>query len=216
MWVAACSKRVGIHEKARILRRRFESCGPTWPLTGSKISRSRHHADSVWRPILVGGVFNAVNPSVYESREHPVKSKARYYGKDMQEPGALLRNHAQDAVGRRGRGQGLQDDAGALRRDRARQNRRIFRAALSSATRSRTPTSARIGASPISRVRPVSTPPKCSTKIQQPEYKEIACVAATQELIDRWRLRLHRPSSWTATCSSATATACPWSSSMSR
>lgn len=36
-----------------------------------------------WRPILVGGVFNAVNPSVYASREHPVPAKVAYQGKDM-------------------------------------------------------------------------------------------------------------------------------------
>ena len=41
--------------------------------------------DIAWRPILVGGVFNAVNPSVYEGREHPVKPKVRYYDKDMQD-----------------------------------------------------------------------------------------------------------------------------------
>lgn len=40
-------------------------------------------ADLVWRPILVGGVFNAVNPSVYEQRAHPVPAKARYHAKDL-------------------------------------------------------------------------------------------------------------------------------------
>lgn len=39
--------------------------------------------DIVWKPILVGGVFNAVNPSVYESRAHPVKPKAAYMLKDL-------------------------------------------------------------------------------------------------------------------------------------
>ncbi len=38
-----------------------------------------------WKPILVGGVFNTVNPSVYEGRKAPVKSKARYHLKDMQD-----------------------------------------------------------------------------------------------------------------------------------
>ena len=38
-----------------------------------------------WRPILVGGVFNAVNPSVYFSREHPVPAKQAYQLKDMQD-----------------------------------------------------------------------------------------------------------------------------------
>src|SRR5437870_13350004 len=42
-------------------------------------------ATLVWRPILVGGVFNTVNASVYEQRAHPVPAKARYYIKDLQD-----------------------------------------------------------------------------------------------------------------------------------
>lgn len=42
-------------------------------------------ADLIWRPILVGGVFNAVNPSVYQQRENPVPAKLRYYMKDLQD-----------------------------------------------------------------------------------------------------------------------------------
>lgn len=42
-------------------------------------------AELIWRPILVGGVFNAVNQSVYEQRSKPVPSKARYYLKDLQD-----------------------------------------------------------------------------------------------------------------------------------
>jgi 2-hydroxychromene-2-carboxylate isomerase len=38
-----------------------------------------------WRPFLVGGVFNTVNPSVYAGREAPVPVKQRYYAKDMQD-----------------------------------------------------------------------------------------------------------------------------------
>lgn len=38
-----------------------------------------------WRPILVGGVFNAVNPSVYAAREHPVPAKRDYMLKDLQD-----------------------------------------------------------------------------------------------------------------------------------
>ncbi len=38
-----------------------------------------------WRPILVGGVFNAVNPSVYASRENPVPAKRAYMLKDLQD-----------------------------------------------------------------------------------------------------------------------------------
>ncbi|MFN9926216.1 MAG: DsbA family protein, partial [Phenylobacterium sp.] len=37
-----------------------------------------------WRPFMVGGVFNTVNPSVYEGRKAPVPLKARYSGKDLQ------------------------------------------------------------------------------------------------------------------------------------
>jgi 2-hydroxychromene-2-carboxylate isomerase len=40
-------------------------------------------AELVWRPILVGGVFNTVNKSVYEQRANPVPVKARYYAKDL-------------------------------------------------------------------------------------------------------------------------------------
>ena len=37
----------------------------------------------VWKPILVGGIFNSINPSVYESRNNPVKEKAAYSQKDL-------------------------------------------------------------------------------------------------------------------------------------
>ncbi|MCB1539608.1 MAG: 2-hydroxychromene-2-carboxylate isomerase [Rhodoblastus sp.] len=37
----------------------------------------------VWKPILVGGVFNTVNKSVYASRESPVPAKAAYMLKDL-------------------------------------------------------------------------------------------------------------------------------------
>jgi 2-hydroxychromene-2-carboxylate isomerase len=40
-------------------------------------------AELIWRPILVGGIFNSVNPSVYEQRAQPVPLKARYYAKDL-------------------------------------------------------------------------------------------------------------------------------------
>ena len=31
-----------------------------------------HGAELVWRPILVGGIFNTVNPSVFQSRQQPI------------------------------------------------------------------------------------------------------------------------------------------------
>ncbi|MGX1352768.1 2-hydroxychromene-2-carboxylate isomerase [Bradyrhizobium elkanii] len=40
-------------------------------------------APITWRPILVGGIFNTVNPSVYAQREKPVPLKARYMKKDL-------------------------------------------------------------------------------------------------------------------------------------
>ena len=39
----------------------------------------------VWCPILVGGIFNTVNPSVYQSRDDPVPAKAAYLSKDVQD-----------------------------------------------------------------------------------------------------------------------------------
>src|SRR3979490_2412358 len=36
-----------------------------------------------WRPILVGGIFNPINPSVSASREAPVPAKLNYQKKDM-------------------------------------------------------------------------------------------------------------------------------------
>jgi 2-hydroxychromene-2-carboxylate isomerase len=42
-------------------------------------------AQITWRPILVGGIFNTINPSVYEGRANPVPAKARYSGKDLQD-----------------------------------------------------------------------------------------------------------------------------------
>src|SRR5450756_3041431 len=40
-------------------------------------------AEITWRPILVGGIFNSINPSVYAQREHPVPAKVAYQKKDM-------------------------------------------------------------------------------------------------------------------------------------
>src|SRR5579885_586929 len=65
----------------------FDYSSPWTYLASTRIEdiARRHNAQLVWRPFLVGGVFNAVNPSVYQSREHPVVPKQRYYGKDMQD-----------------------------------------------------------------------------------------------------------------------------------
>jgi 2-hydroxychromene-2-carboxylate isomerase len=66
----------------------FYDCSSPWTyLAFTKIEEvaRRHNADLVWKPILVGGLFNTVNPSVYESRQKPVPIKAKYYVKDLQD-----------------------------------------------------------------------------------------------------------------------------------
>ncbi len=45
----------------------------------------RASAEVEWRPILVGGIFNTVNPSVYQFREKPVPAKAAYLSKDLKD-----------------------------------------------------------------------------------------------------------------------------------
>ena len=52
----------------------FHNIQPMAKEFGEKIS---------WRPILVGGIFNSVNPSVYASHEHPVEVRVRYMKKDL-------------------------------------------------------------------------------------------------------------------------------------
>lgn len=46
---------------------------------------ARTRAEIVWRPILVGGVFNAVNREVYERRANPDTRRGAYYVKDLQD-----------------------------------------------------------------------------------------------------------------------------------
>ena len=38
-----------------------------------------------WRPIMVGGIFNTINPSVYAMRQNPVPAKMAYMKKDLQD-----------------------------------------------------------------------------------------------------------------------------------
>ncbi|WP_326539204.1 2-hydroxychromene-2-carboxylate isomerase [Pseudorhodoferax sp.] len=38
-----------------------------------------------WKPFMVGGVFNTVNPTVYESRRTPVPAKQAYLGKSLRD-----------------------------------------------------------------------------------------------------------------------------------
>ncbi len=66
----------------------FFDCSSPWTylaFEGIQPIAEGSNVEVVWRPILVGGIFNSVNPSVYENRANPVPAKARYYGKDLQD-----------------------------------------------------------------------------------------------------------------------------------
>ncbi len=66
----------------------FFDCSSPWTylgFCGIQELTAETSAELVWRPILVGGVFNEVNASVYEQRANPVRPKAHYYQKDLQD-----------------------------------------------------------------------------------------------------------------------------------
>ena len=66
----------------------FYDCGSPWTYLAfhriEDVARA-HGAELSWRPVLVGGVFNAVNDSVYESRAKPTPRKAKDQAKDLQD-----------------------------------------------------------------------------------------------------------------------------------
>ena len=63
----------------------FDCSSPWTYLAFENLKRLQQELDVeiAWKPILVGGIFNTVNPSVYEQRATPVPAKARYMGKDL-------------------------------------------------------------------------------------------------------------------------------------
>ncbi len=64
----------------------YYDCSSPWTyLAFSRIHKlaERCNAEIAWKPILVGGVFNAVNKSVYEQRANPEPIKMKYYMKDL-------------------------------------------------------------------------------------------------------------------------------------
>ncbi|HUC65736.1 MAG TPA: 2-hydroxychromene-2-carboxylate isomerase [Stellaceae bacterium] len=64
----------------------FFDCSSPWTyLAFSQIEglAQEFAARLVWRPILVGGIFNTINPSVYASRDNPVPAKQAYMRKDL-------------------------------------------------------------------------------------------------------------------------------------
>ena len=66
----------------------FFDCSSPWTyLAFTRIHDviERTRADVIWKPILVGGVFNAVNQDVYDRRAKPDPRKAAYYAKDLED-----------------------------------------------------------------------------------------------------------------------------------
>ena len=64
----------------------FSDCSSPWTylsFRGILELRKNKEFEIIWKPILVGGIFNSTNPSVYESRKNPVKEKMEYSQKDM-------------------------------------------------------------------------------------------------------------------------------------
>lgn len=64
----------------------FFDCSSPWTYLGfHRMVQLSAELDQpvTWRPFLVGGVFNTVNPSVYRSRETPVPAKQAYMLKDL-------------------------------------------------------------------------------------------------------------------------------------
>lgn len=65
----------------------FDLSSPWTYLAFSRLEAliERQNAQLNWYPILVGGVFNAVNDAVYEQRANPHPVKGRYYVKDLRD-----------------------------------------------------------------------------------------------------------------------------------
>ena len=66
----------------------FFDCSSPWTYLGFhniQLLAANLGVEITWRPILVGGLFNTINPSVYASRENPVPEKQQYMQKDLQD-----------------------------------------------------------------------------------------------------------------------------------
>lgn len=67
----------------------FFDCSSPWTYLGfeslQQLILKNDNLEVIYKPILVGGVFNTVNPSVYEDRANPVPVKQAYYLKDLQD-----------------------------------------------------------------------------------------------------------------------------------
>jgi len=68
----------------------FFDCSSPWTYLAFKgitdLSKKKDF-ELIWKPILVGGIFNTTNPSVYEARNNPnpVKEKINYYFEDLKD-----------------------------------------------------------------------------------------------------------------------------------
>ena len=66
----------------------FFDCSSPWTYLAFREVENlckRRNLELIWKPILVGGIFNTVNPSVYETRNNPVRLKASYSQKDLKD-----------------------------------------------------------------------------------------------------------------------------------
>ena len=66
----------------------FFDCSSPWTyLAFSRIHSiiEKYNVKPLWKPILVGGVFNEVNKDIYIQRENPNPRKFKYSRKDMQD-----------------------------------------------------------------------------------------------------------------------------------
>ena len=66
----------------------FLDCSSPWTylsFRGIQELSKRKSFEIIWKPILVGGIFNTINPSVYESRQNPIKEKLVYSQKDLED-----------------------------------------------------------------------------------------------------------------------------------
>lgn len=71
----------------------FFDCSSPWTyLAFTRIHDviARTKAMVEWKPVLVGGIFNAVNKDVYERRANPDARKATYSEKDLQDWARLV------------------------------------------------------------------------------------------------------------------------------
>ncbi len=64
----------------------FFDCSSPWTYLGFESVQTvaaECGAEITWKPILVGGVFNAVNRQIYTNREDPLAPKMQYMQKDL-------------------------------------------------------------------------------------------------------------------------------------